>query len=78
MDWYTQVEWQLRQESGLEPEQGVDWDYDSDGSHIAYTNKARRFRRKPMVVTFEEMLHRRLVRKEQEDSFLTPDISDLV
>lgn len=26
-----------------EPIQGIDWDYDSDGSHIAYTDKARNY-----------------------------------
>jgi len=26
-----------------EPVQGIDWDYDSDGSHIAYTDKARNY-----------------------------------
>ena len=49
---------------------GIDWEYDSDGSHIAITDKAKNYKPKRRRVTVEEVLRRRLELKRQEDEFL--------
>ena len=38
-----------------EPELGVDWEYDNDGSHIPLTEKAYNW--KKQALAFEDMLH---------------------
>ena len=49
---------------------GVDWEYDSDGSHIAITDKAKNYEPKRRVATIDEIIDHRLELKRMQDEFI--------
>jgi len=53
---------------------GVDWEYDSDGSHIAITDKAKNYEPKRRVATIDEIITHRLELKRLQDEFITDDM----